>query len=587
MVDTQPEIEEDEAVVGLADLTNEEMRIGMSESTRFVAQTFLSEQHYKSIHQTLSNSVDKYHSMSAAVKLMESYGVTMSKEEEKKFAQLPEDKQISKLVSKMPSDNNDQFQQFFMELQLLVSTAMRLRRALEEGRTDEVKQALEDAATTGIASYILNVAIVQAGAEIKTLKGQFLSWTQEADTRMGRLLRGQTDNITAQRALTMAESKLKKMNGEQNTKAGKVVMNFVRGDLMAFIASVVQGWREVVKKNKWEVEIRLEYGDRLKDLEDNLAKVKAGQISKCECVVLKKIQQENAALLGIVYDTWRKDTEEAAFQRENGDKIKAMEERLAQANAGQKEKAKKVMAGMASKGDKGLKAEVLAGWIQLRLDTIKQKQTEDDRLNRTKKIDDFAKNHSEKCKYVIKKFAAQNDGLLVKESFEHWQDFAAENKAEADIAEKMAKSQKGLNNFKDKNKGAAGSVMNRAAEHQVLMLLGQCFSSWKLDSTMERSVRGYHTKIDAKRGQLVGVQQMFRNFASQLESGAKEGKDSSRIFAPDSKKKMPNKGDQGSVSLPDIKKSPNSQLASGRSGKVSSKQLSQRSSQGEAKVARG
>jgi len=424
-----------------------------------------------------------------------------------------------------------------------------------------------------------------------------LSWTQEADTRMGRLLRGQQDNIIAQTKLANAEAILKKQNGDQCAKAGKVVMNFVKGDTLAFIGLVITGWRQMARKGRWEGEIREEYGARLKDLEDNLAKVKAGQISKCECVILRKIQGQNVALLGSIYDIWRKDVEEAAFQRENGDKIKALEEKLASTQQSQKDSAKKVMAGMASRSTAGLLAAVMKAWIELREDSIKQKAAQEDRLNRQKGIDDFAKAHSEKCKYVIMKFAKQNDGVLVKECFENWSDFTTEGKQEAEMAEKMhnAKSRNGT--FMEKNKASSGSVMNRAAEHQKSMLLTTCMNAWRLDSTMEKSVRGFHTKIDAKRGQLVGVQQMFRNFAKQLETGLQDGdkKDSARLF--DSKKdakKMPTKGDQGSVSLPDIKKnsSPNSQMASGRSGggKVSSKQASNRSNpaaQGEAKVAWG
>merc|ERR1740121_745784 len=131
----------------------------MNESTRFVAKTLLDKSHYQTIHETLSSRWDRHHSLSAAVKLMETYGVTLSKDEVRKLAEMDEAKQINKLVSKMPQQNNDEFQQFFMQLQLLVSTAMRVRRSLEHGKPAEVAAALEEADTTGIISYILNVAI--------------------------------------------------------------------------------------------------------------------------------------------------------------------------------------------------------------------------------------------------------------------------------------------------------------------------------------------------------------------------------------------------------------------------------------------
>merc|ERR1719296_363771 len=127
----------------------------MRASTRFVSKVFLDKQHYQTIHRTLSSKWDRLHSLSAAMKLMESYGVTLSPEEERRLASLDEAKQISALVAKMPAQSNDQFQQFFLQMQLLVSTALRVRQCLEQGRPDEVSQALEDADTTGLLPYIL------------------------------------------------------------------------------------------------------------------------------------------------------------------------------------------------------------------------------------------------------------------------------------------------------------------------------------------------------------------------------------------------------------------------------------------------
>jgi len=555
---------DDEDLV-LDDICPEEMTRGMDEATKFVARTFLDESHYQTLHQSLSNSWDRYHSLSAAIKLMETYGVTMTKEEEKKLCQLDEVQQINKLVQKMPQQNNDQFQQFFLQLQLLVSTAMHVRQSLEQGRPDEVAAALEDAASTGISSYILNVAIVQAGSEVKTLKHQFQAWTHEADNRMGRLLRGQQDNITAQKQLAQAEAELAKQNGEQSAKSAKVVMNFSAKNDKQFKTIVLMGWSQATKTERLEKLLREEYGDRLKDLEDNLAKVKFGQVSKCENVVLKRIQQENVALLGIVWDTWAKDSADGAFERTNADKIKAMEERLAHAQESQKENAKKVLAGMGTMNDQGLLAAVLREWVTIRMESIRQKKNQEARALGVSKLDEFAKHKSEQTKWIISKLCSSTNAGMIHEVFTGWADFWAEKKTENDIAEKMAKSRRGLDGFSERNKASTGSLMNRASQHIVTMLLTRCMNAWRMDTTMERTVGTHQMKIEAKRGQLVGVQQMFRNFAAQLESGMnKSGEpNSARIFDNNSKKKQMARGNEGSVSLPDI----NAKQGSGRSGK--------------------
>merc|ERR1719235_1229779 len=107
---------------------------------------------------------------------MEQYGVVLTAEEADQIASLEEERQIAALVNKMPQGSDEEFQQFFLQLQLLVSTAMRVRKGLEDGQADVIEEALTDADTTGIAKYILQMAIVQAGSEVSTLRKRYEAW---------------------------------------------------------------------------------------------------------------------------------------------------------------------------------------------------------------------------------------------------------------------------------------------------------------------------------------------------------------------------------------------------------------------------
>merc|ERR1719210_1326979 len=194
---------------------------GMKESCKYMASNFFNEEHYKKMHQAMSVRLDRLHSLSAAMKLMQKYGVTLTPQEEEKLAKMEEGQQINALVMKMPQQSNDQFQQFFLQLQLLVSTATRVRQALEDGRTDLVEEALNDAEAMGIASYILRMAIVQAGSEVTNLRKQFSAWIKETDAKMGKLIRGQEDAMTAQKRLAAAQAQLGNFTSAQNEKAKK------------------------------------------------------------------------------------------------------------------------------------------------------------------------------------------------------------------------------------------------------------------------------------------------------------------------------------------------------------------------------
>merc|ERR1719271_1624458 len=101
---------------------------------------------------------------------MEQHGVHLNEAEQERLSALSEPQMIESLVSKMPQQSKEQFQHFFLQLQLIVSTATRVRQALEAGRADLVEQAMDDADSTGIAQYILKMCIVQAGSEVTNLK---------------------------------------------------------------------------------------------------------------------------------------------------------------------------------------------------------------------------------------------------------------------------------------------------------------------------------------------------------------------------------------------------------------------------------
>merc|ERR1719160_587661 len=113
-----------------------------------------------------------------------------------------------------------------------------------------------------------------------------------------------------------------------------------------------------------------------------------------------------------------------------------------------------------------------------------------------------------------------------------------------------------LGAFGDRNKASAKSAMTRAHEHGITMLYLKVWGAWRLDCHIEQKLRTHQGRIDGKRQQLLGVQQMFRNFAMQLESNIQSGADSNRDLAmgpPPSKKgnrKSLEKGGEGSVSLP-------------------------------------
>merc|ERR1711934_1234933 len=101
-------------------------------------------------------------------------------------------------------------------------------------------------------------------------------------------------------------------------------------------------------------------------------------------------------------------------------------------------------------------------------------------------------------------------------------------------------------------KQGAMSAGQKATAVKDYGLINHSMLLWIEVTRVERMLRYYTTRVEGKKTQLQGLQTMFRNFASQLETGLKDGtpRDGGSVKNGSSKKLTKN-SDQ-SVSLPNI-----------------------------------
>jgi hypothetical protein len=113
--------------------------------------------------------------------------------------------------------------------------------------------------------------------------------------------------------------------------------------------------------------------------------------------------------------------------------------------------------------------------------------------------------------------------------------------------------------FGERNKAGAMSAGQKATAVKEYGLYIHSILLWQEFCKVERLLRYYGNRMDSKKHQLQGLQTMFRNFATQLETGLKEGtpRDAASIKAGSKKLSKT----EGTVSLPNINKPP-----SGRQG---------------------
>jgi hypothetical protein len=500
-----------------------------------------------------------HQSLTAAVKLMEQYGVQVSPEEEKRLYSLDEATMIESLVSKMPQQTKEQFEHFFLQLQLIVSTATRIRTALEEGTPGVIQEALNDADQTGILPYILKMSIVQAGTEVIALRAQHETWTSDTEARMSKLLRGQDDAMQAQKQLAAAQAQLGHFQGSHKDKAYKAMMGVAGKNDKAMMDAVITNWKAVVDRTKKEAEIRVEYEERIEAAQKRLFDYKQSQKGNAKGVLLRQAAAGDSALIGEVFAYLCKEPQARKADEEAAAKLAQIEAKLASQAGKNKDNAKAVLMRNLASGDNMLMDVCLEAWKSWLVEYKKNKDAEDAVKAAEQKVADFMKSKSEGAKGIIDRMNAATDSGLVEHVISTWVQYWNDLKK----AEEMEAILNGANSkfgaFSERNKAGAMSAGQKATMVKEYGLLIHSMLLWTEFTKVERLLRYYSNRIEGRKHQLQGLQTMFRNFASQLETGLKDGTPRDGAIKNGSSKRL-SKNEQ-SVSLPNIHKPPSGRVS--------------------------
>jgi len=537
----------------------ENIQKGLSASVKYLVTNFLEEKHYTTISSSLATRWDKSQSLTAAMKLMEQHGVHLSEEEQGRLEGMNEMQMIESLVTKMPQQSKEQFQHFFLQLQLIVSTATRIRSGLEQGRADVVEQAMDDAESTGTAQYVLKMAIVQAGSEVNNLKKQHGAFVKDAEAKLSRLVHGQEDMVVAKARLQKAHGELAIFQAGANENIKKVLMAMAGGSTTALLHGCLSSWHLYCKRMKHENAIYEEYREAIEAAEQRLIDAKADQLKGVKGMIEKRNAGTTANLVQEVFNVWRDDIQEAKQNLANAGAVEAMEARLKACADHQSANAKKVLARCGAASEQGLRDMCWHEWKAFHMEYLKNKVEEDAVKEEEKRIAEFMKSHSKNAQGLLNNMSAATDTGLLQTILTGWIEYYKEEKQIAAYAEVMNAQSSKMGQFGDRNKKGAKSVMERAHEHGLTMLYLKVWGAWLLDTRVEKHMKLHQARIDGKRSQLIGVQQMFRNFAKQLETNIQSGADSNRELAmgPPPKSRGMSKT-EGSVSLPDINAKPGS-----------------------------
>merc|ERR1711959_75780 len=436
-----------------------------------------------------------------------------------------------------------------------------------EGTPGIIQEALNDADQTGILPYILKMSTVQAGSEVTALRSQHDNWAKDTESRLSQLLRGQDDAMQAQKQLAAAQAQLGHFQGSQKDKAYKAMMGVAGKNDRALMDSFITNWKSVVDRTKKEAEIRIEYEERIEAAQKRLFDYKQSQTKNAKGVLMRQAASGDSALIGEVFAYLSKEPQQRKADEEAARKLAEIEAKLAESMAKGKDNAKAVLMRNLAQGDNMLMDVCLEAWKSWLVDYKKNKESEDAVKAAEQKFADFMNSKSEGAKGIIDKMNAATDSGLCEHVMSTWvQGYKDQKKAE-EMERMLNGDDAKFAAFGARNKQGAMSAGEKATAVKEYGLIVHAILLWMEVTKVERMLRYYQARVDGKKQQLSGLQSMFRNFATQLESGLKEGTPRDMGSVKDKKsgsKSGMSKSDQ-TVSLPNIHKQSGSRSGSHRS----------------------
>merc|ERR1712182_33720 len=218
---------------------------------------------------------------------------------------------------------------------------------------------------------------------------------------------------------------------------------------------------------------------------------------------------------------------------------------------GGKDNAKAVLMRNLAQGDNMLMDVCLEAWKAWLVDYKKNKESEDAVKAAEAKVAAFMKQKSEGAKGIIDRMNSATDSGLVEHVVSTWvQHFKDLKKAEEMEALLNGNNAK-FASFSARNKQGAMTAGEKATAIKEYGLINHAMLLWIEVTRVERMLRYYSTRVGGKKTQLQGLQTMFRNFASQLETGLKEGTPRDFGAVKDKKSGRLSKS-ENTVSLPNI-----------------------------------
>jgi len=524
-------------------------------------EQFVDEFYFSVIHSSLAKVWDQQKALAALLDIFELLGMKFEAGEKDSLLGMDEDPMQAQLLSKMSKDMRFSFEAVAEKVQSMLEMATRVRTAVE--KNEDLQVVFEDDDASGVSQSILKHAVVQGTKRVAKIRKTNASWRKSTEARVGRLMRSAEDAEHAMQQVLAAEAQLEGFGHSSKAKSKKALMNMADGNDKALTQTVFASWLGYSLKCKAESAIRGKFEQRIKDAEDKLIQFKERQIQNVKGVLMRASVDEADGLLRVAWKFWMDEVKERKASGDNYAKLKEVQDKLAGYHASQKENTKRVMAKMAAGNDDALVSLCFQSWVQFSEEYKKDKEMEDAVKRAELALKEHLQKNKEDAKAVLDRMSANSDTGLLSLVIQEWSQAIVDAKKSRELEEAMFGGDTQIRNMKSRQSMNAQGVQTRVSDQVNDILLTRVYTAWLIEAKVNRVSNYFTTKMEHKRRQLNGVQNLFKSFAMQLEQNLGADEDSSsRTFtggrnarskqrASYSHQSM-SKNAEGSCSLPDI-----------------------------------
>jgi hypothetical protein len=234
---------------------------------------------------------------------------------------MPEYQMVRRLVGKMPESLRENFEHVSLQLQMVVTMATRLRKAIEAGSPEDVLTIVEESDGSGVGHQFLKRAVVVASNDISQTLSCNDSWTGNIEKKLTRLQNCAEDSERCQQKLMTVEAQIGNLRGEQKSKGKKVLTAWAQNNDETLLHSTFAGWKVYVAKCGAEKETRGKFEKRIAEANEKLFKCQGEKIKTIRAVFERAMLEAGEGLLRMCFDVFldflKKDQHAMTFKRKS------------------------------------------------------------------------------------------------------------------------------------------------------------------------------------------------------------------------------------------------------------------------------